>query len=189
MKFLTNPGEIAGAMYDLNNEFLGHARREEIELMVGTCAYESSLGKFRIQKSGGPAKGIMQIEPITAADLWGFFLKVHRPALYAKFMSICFDITDRDKFFYPYNQDVLMSFVTVFDDLSILLARAKYLTDPRAIPLKLHDQAAYYKRVYNTAAGGGSTGGYLKAWRDHRCADLVDMVFPSLRERIEGRHR
>lgn len=190
MKFLTNPGEIAGAMYDLNNEFLGHARREEIELMVGTCAYESNMGKFRIQIGGGPAKGIMQIEPATAADMWGRFLQVHRPQLYARFMFMCFGISDRDKFFYlPVDEDVLMSFVTVFDDLSILLARTKYLTDPRPIPKKLHDQAAYYKRVYNTAAGGGSTGGYLKAWRDHGCADLVDMVFPSLRERIEGRHR
>lgn len=189
MKFLRNPGEIVGAMYDLNMAFLGHARREEIELMAGTCACESDMGLYRIQIGGGPARGIMQIEPETAKDLWLRYLPNRRGSLYAKFMQICFGISDRSEFFYPKEEGLVDAYLAACDDVSILLARTKYLTDPRPIPSALHDQAAYYKRVYNTAAGDATTGKYLKAWIDYRCADLVEMAFPSLRERIEGRHR
>lgn len=175
--FLINPEEIVRAIYDLNMAFLGHARLEEMQIMAGTCACESDMGKFRVQIDGGSARGIMQIEPTTAKDLWGRYLPNRRWSLFARFMEASFGITDASMFLYPQDEDLISAYLTVRDDVSIILARTKYLTDPRPIPTDLDGQAAYYKRVYNTAAGAGSSGKYLKAWADFGCADLVNMVY------------
>ena len=175
--FLISPKEIVGAIHYLNTALLHHARREEIELLVGTCACESDMGKYRRQIGGGPASGIMQIETLTARDIWGRYLPERRPSLYTDFQAMCFGITDASEFFYPEDDDLLRSILTVRDDVSILLARAKYLTDPRPIPTRRDDQAAYYKRVYN-AGGAGTRGKFLKAYLDHGCEALVDSCYP-----------
>ena len=36
---------------------------EVVELLMGTCAQESTMGKYRKQLGNGPALGIFQMEP------------------------------------------------------------------------------------------------------------------------------
>jgi hypothetical protein len=44
---------------------LGLVKDSRVNLLLGTCAQESHMGKYRRQISGGPALGIFQIEPTT----------------------------------------------------------------------------------------------------------------------------
>ena len=43
-------------------------------LLMGTCAQESRMGTFLVQQGNGPAKGIFQMEPATASDLYDSYL-------------------------------------------------------------------------------------------------------------------
>ena len=43
-------------------------------LLMGTCAQESRMGTFLVQKGWGPAKGIFQMEPATEKDIHNNFL-------------------------------------------------------------------------------------------------------------------
>lgn len=60
------------------------------------------------------------------------------------------------------------------DRFACAMARVHYLRDREAIPAGLEDQAAYYKRVYNTEAGSGSVVKYLDDWRRHVAGVLGD---------------
>ncbi len=44
------------------------------ELLLGTAAHESHLGKYRYQVGGGPALGVYQMEPATLVDIYDNYL-------------------------------------------------------------------------------------------------------------------
>ena len=67
-----------------------------------------------------------------------------------------------------------MAYITVCDDVSVLLARTKYLMDSESIPKDRSDQAAHYKRVYNKEIGKGSADEYIEVYLNYDCASLVD---------------
>lgn len=45
-----------------------------VNLLLGTCAQESLMGKHLHQTGGGPAQGIYQMEPETHEDIWENYL-------------------------------------------------------------------------------------------------------------------
>jgi len=51
-----------------------------VNLLLGTAAHESHLGRWTRQMGGGPARGIYQMEPDTEKDIWENYLKF-RPHL------------------------------------------------------------------------------------------------------------
>jgi len=164
-----NPQEIIGIVYKVNMKLLGHARREEIELMAGTIATESHFYQ-RVQLNRGPARGVFQIEPDTAKDIYENYLR-YKPELYKKFMDIVFYMGSAP-FFIP-QKDEIDKLLMLCDDYSAGIARMVYLRQRPPIPKTLEDQAAYYKLWFNTPAGKGSVEKYLRDWESCKCEELV----------------
>ena len=54
-----------------------------VNLLMGTAAQESHLGKYRKQLGGGPALGIFQMEPATFNDIVNNYLR-YKPSLVVK---------------------------------------------------------------------------------------------------------
>ena len=67
-------------------EQIGLCSDSAVELLMGTCAQESALGKYRRQIGGGPALGIMQMEPNTYKDIVKNYLK-YKPALVSNILK------------------------------------------------------------------------------------------------------
>jgi len=103
-------------------------------LLLGTCAQESRLGTY-IRQLGGPALGIMQIEPATFQWLQGKYCKRFPEIATAAAPQLEWDLR-----------------------LSIIMARLRYLVVPSPLPAAgdMHGLAAYWKKYYNTEAGSGT---------------------------------
>lgn len=171
-----NPHELMKIIYDVNMVLLGHARQEEMELMIGTAATESHLSQ-RAQYPNGPARGLFQVEPTTARDTYQTYLKREdRRDLYHSMMGICFGLASAP-FFIP-NLKEIERLLMFYDDYCAIFARLKYLRRPEAIPKSLGNLAEYYKRWYNTPAGAGSVRKYIRDWGECHCATLVKSVKP-----------
>lgn len=169
MVITESPAAAVRLIFSVNKQFLGHATKWEMDLMTGTAATESRLIQ-RAQTGGGPARGIFQIEPETARDVYRNYLR-RKPNLYRKLMEIVFSLGSAP-FFIPTVKET-SRLLTVGDDYSIIIARCVYLRRPEPIPTTLGDQAAYYKRWYNTPAGKGSEGKYIRDWKECDCAGLI----------------
>lgn len=115
------------------------------ELLMGTCAQESALGKYRRQIGGGPALGIFQMEPATFHDIVKNYLN-HKPELKAKVLEVSGlkELDDPEEL--------------VFNDrLAVCMARVHYLRVSEKIPSDLNGWAEYYKKYYNTYKGRATT--------------------------------
>lgn len=118
-------------------------------LLLGTCAQESNLGRYVRQIGGGPAMGIYQMEPATYFDIWKNFIIPRR------------DLRDRMLDLFP-----TIPFATIphesrlMTDLSFAtaMARIHYMRISELLPR--HDDvegmALYWKRYYNTPKGKGT---------------------------------
>ena len=53
------------------------------------------------------------------------------------------------------------------DKIGVLFCRLHYFRVNDPIPASLADQAAYWKRWYNTTAGAGTPDQYIKSWGRH----------------------
>ena len=128
-------------------------RKEAVELLMGTCAQESHLGKYRKQIGGGPALGIYQMEPATFDDIVENYLSFN-PSLKSKIMEAsgvrglkAGDLVNNDK-------------------LSTCMARVHYLRVKEAIPSSLEGQARYWKKYYNTPLGAGTEEEYKSNYKN-----------------------
>lgn len=167
------PDQLAVMIYEKNMELLGHARREEVELYVGIAATESGFTQ-RIQMDAGPARGLFQVEPDTAYDVCLNYLRPKRERL-RRIMLLSFGIYVD---FFP-DRICLPDLLEIYDDFSFLIARCVLLRRPEPIPVKVEEQAEYYKQWYNTQAGKGSKEKYLADWKAHGCQALIEDMFPS----------
>lgn len=168
-----NPEEMIRLIYRVNHALLGHARREEMELMAGTVATESHYA-HREQIGGGPARGLFQIEPDTAYDVYHNYLAYqNRRPLYNRMMGLVFDMPSAP-FFIAEKPEIAR--LLMYDDYSACIARFCYLRRRPPIPTTLEGQAEYYKRWFNTEAGEGSVEKYLVDWYDCNCPALVRLV-------------
>lgn len=131
-----------------------------LRLMLGTAASESSL-LHRTQLGGGPALGVWQMEPTTAVDMVRYLIE-HRRGLYLKIFGL----------WKPDKLD-LMEQIKDNDELACALARVKYLTVPAPIPTTLAEQAAYWKKHYNTYLGAQDVRHYLDQWMTCDCEELI----------------
>jgi hypothetical protein len=123
-----------------------------LPLLLGTAAQESGLVHFR-QLGGGPARGLWQMEPATAASHWGWI--VHQKGLKAL-------MVDRSGVGYPDIAELECNL-----PYQILMARIHYFRrDPQPLPdvNALAEQARRWKRYYNTPAGKGTELQYLRNW-------------------------
>lgn len=175
-----NPEEVAAIAYHVCAELFSRIpTKEEVSLLVGTAAVESSF-RDRIQKGGGPARGLWQVEPETAASIFHNYLRYRirsrrrKKALWERFMWVWLRL-ENIPYFEPSKAE-LGFHLQHNDRFCCALARLKYLPVPWAIPSDLPGQAAYWKEEYNTATGAGHIQQYLAAWEGLDCAKLVDRL-------------
>lgn len=130
-------------------KLMGHWSPEAEELLLGTAAQESHLGKYLYQL-GGPAKGIYQMEPETHDDLMINYLR-YRPGL-EKVITVLAS---------PLNGTTSVELIgNLF--YATAMARVHYLRKPDPIPRSLGEQAAYWKKHYNTHLGAGTEEEYIR---------------------------
>ena len=128
---------------------------EAVELLTGTCAQESAMGKYRKQLGNGPALGIFQMEPFTYHDCYKNFLQ-YKPQLLAKILAV----SGLEE--YPNSAELVNN-----DVFAACMARVRYLRAPGAIPKTLEEQAAYWKKNYNTPKGKGTVEEYIKNYKKY----------------------
>lgn len=128
-------------------------RPEAVELLMGTCAQESHLGKYRRQLGGGPALGIFQMEPATFRDIVDNYLAYHED-LRNKIMEIS-GVTALQP------EDLVEN-----DRLAVCMARAHYSRVREAIPASLDGWARYWKQYYNTPLGAGTVEEFVANYKN-----------------------
>ena len=133
-------------------ETLGLYSKEAEDLLYGTACVESGCGEYIVQVGKGPAKGIFQMEPATARDIYANFLK-YKPDLQARVDALRCDGLSLEE-----NLTGNLYYATA-------MCRVHYLRQPGAIPKDSYGQARYWKDFYNTALGKGTVEKYLKAYR------------------------
>lgn len=123
-----------------------------VNLLMGTAAQESHLGRYRKQLGGGPALGIFQMEPATFDDIVKNYLR-YKPELAARIERVArisrFKAEDIE------NNDLL----------AICMARVHYLRVREAIPSDLEGWARYWKRYYNTPLGKGTEEDFIANYK------------------------
>lgn len=123
-----------------------------LNLLLGTCAQESTFGKYRRQFGGGPALGIFQMEPATFRDICDNFLR-YKPELIRKTQKVsgvdCFEPND----------------LINNDKLAICFARIHYLRIKESIPGDLQGWARYWKKYYNTPLGKGTEAEFIQNFK------------------------
>ena len=120
------------------------------ELVLGTIAHESHLGEDREQIGGGPALGIVQMEPETLHDCFDNFLHYH-PEMLQALQRICGIST--------YSVDALEN----CDEYAIILCRVKYLRSKLAVPpaSDIEAQAEYWFHIYNGSGVKSKVAEYI----------------------------
>lgn len=133
---------------------IGLYSEDAVSLLMGTCAQESALGKYRRQLGGGPALGVFQMEPATFRDICENFLR-YKPELQDKVKRVsgveffdAGDLVDNDR-------------------LAVCFARVHYLRVKESIPGDLRGWARYWKRYYNTPLGKGTEEEFIANFK--RC--------------------
>lgn len=128
---------------------LGGAAAEQ--LLIGTAIQESGL-LARDQRGGGPAHGLWQMERATFNYVVLDYLPNH-PDLMAKVMTLA-----------PAGAALEFDLIEDHDRLACALARVRYLPAKPPLPAAgdLAGQAAYWKSVYNSVLGAGTTDEYVR---------------------------
>jgi len=161
--------EIVPLIKDVCMELTGHAYDNEVRLLLGTAAAESVL-IHRVQIGGGPARGIWQMEYDTAYDIFVNYLAHRVISRFQNLSQLWLELSLT--FFVPFPEE-FAHHLEHYDDFACAMARIHYLRDPERIPERLEDQAAYWKRAYNTLAGKGTVEHYLGMWESCRCEELL----------------
>ena len=175
MDTITTSDQIPYVIVEVFTRLTGRCRVEELQLGIGTLATESHLYK-RVQDGGGPARGLCQMEPDTAYDIFNTYLsRPGKEGLFRRLIKIWLEL-DSIPFGWRPTREELSYHLEHYDDFAIAMMRIKYLRDPDPIPLGLRRQAAYYKRVYNTPAGAGSPEKFVSDWVRCKCLALVRLV-------------
>jgi hypothetical protein len=126
---------------------IGLYSEDAVELLMLTAATESNLGYYIVQKGGGPALGIFQMEPDTEDDIWENYLQYKDT------------LADKISKEFPIHSDFSLDDLEFNLGYQIAMARIHYLRVPEKLPSKkdTHAMALYWKRYYNTYLGKGTT--------------------------------
>lgn len=168
------PRDAIALIVDVNESLLGHADIDECALMLGTMAVESAF-QFREQLGGGPARGIFQMEPATAQDIFEHYLQYHMDH-FQGLLNTWFNLSFQ-AYFIPTIPE-LDYHLSTNDVFACAMARLQYVRFPEPIPDSISGYARYWKKYYNTPEGAGTLERFRDAWRVHKCSDLLRLVFP-----------
>lgn len=126
------------------------------ELLLGTAVKESHLGGLGLRQiGGGPARGVLQMEPATMVDIWVSYLR-YRPDLAAAVAAVT-GVTGPDELHLEYN--------VIYD---IVMARLHYRRVKEALPQvgDLDGQARYWDGYYNKNPDAGFAWEYVELYRE-----------------------
>lgn len=161
---------ISGVLFDLDIQIQRDYKlgtEVAVELLMGTCAIESSLGHYFYQMGGGPAVGIFQLEPVTILDMIRRFMPqepVTRWPLVQAVENVCM-LKDLEWI----SDDYLIHLATTNIAFQICVARMKYLSSPKIFPkapVNVSALAIYWKNIYNTEEGARSTDDFIKTYKE-----------------------
>jgi len=126
-----------------------------VNLIMGTIAHESLMGKYRKQING-PARGIIQMEPATERDIWNNYLKYK---LYLRS-----SITKHTGISAPDPVQMENN-----DPYAIIMCRVHYLRVPAKLPPAddIRALALYWKKYYNTPLGKGTVKKFMNDYRKY----------------------
>ena len=131
---------------------------DALALVVRTGMAESGYRALKGYGEGNPAIGFFQIEPATMNDMIDNYIK-YRSHYKVHLISLGMN----------FEKDTIMS---VMSNIAVqaALCRIHYRRDKHSIPSwdDLEGQAKYWKRVYNTNLGRGTTEHFIKANKDVR---------------------
>ncbi len=124
-----------------------------LALLIGTAATESACGRRLYQLTGGPARGIYQMEPATEADIWLNYLR-YRPSISGAIYHLI-------------GHQGPGPWLTWDLAYQTAMARIHYrrIPDPLPSPDDIIAQACYWKTHYNTHDGRGHVTDYIHAAR------------------------
>lgn len=132
----------------------GYYSEEVVELLIGTAAHESHMGKW-LRQVKGPALGIYQMEPATHQSLWKHFLRF-RPDVARVVREMASQRSCKADGSVADNELIHnLMYATA-------LARVRYRGAKGPIPNTLAGQAGYWKQWYNTPLGRGTTEKYIE---------------------------
>lgn len=135
---------------------VGFCSKDAVELLMGTCAQESCLGKYNRQIGGGPALGIFQMEPATFNDIVINYLRF-KPDLMGKIMKVSGVVS--------LSAEDLVENKT----LSICMARVHYLRVKEPLPSHkdIWAMGEYWKQYYNTPKGKGTVKEFVENYKKY----------------------
>jgi hypothetical protein len=162
-----------------------YAAPAAVELVCGTFAAESDLRWLR-QTPRGPARGLGQMEPATAVDLWTNWLR-HREREFADGFAVATgmelimvfepdgaaalgpgeDAEARRAAQAAAAREWLGWLLQGSIALAAVLTRLHYYRFPEALPATLEEAAALWKFRYNTVRGAGMPAHFIAAYRRH----------------------
>ncbi len=127
---------------------IGMYSKEACQLIIGTGCQESQF-KF-IHQEGGPALGFFQCEYPT-----------YRSIITDTFI---YDINLKHRFLAVLGFELVPEFNSLVWNLKLacLVCRLHYHRFQTPIPIDLKEQAAYYKKYYNTILGDATTDEYIE---------------------------
>ena len=135
-------------------------------LMMGIAAAESNLGEFLRQHDDGPAVGVFQIEPKTAADVIFRYLD-ERESLDDQFQD-AFRLLDDDDLDWAEVELEQISEKLITDlRFSCAVARVRLWMVPEPLPAahNIPGLARYWKQHYNTPEGKGTVEKFIHHYR------------------------
>lgn len=146
-------------------DVLGHGSGHAVALMVETAAQETRLGAYRDRTDYAAGTGLCQIDEIAFNDIVARTAPRRRVLLKEHFDVDLSRIQYRELEHAPL--------------LGMLFCRLHYILVPAPVPDTVEGRAAYWKRFYNTEAGRGTPGEYLR--------NAADFARPALEAFYEGR--
>ena len=124
---------------------------DALAMVVRTGLAETGYRKL-VQFGGGPGLGFFQVELATAKDILENYVK-YRP----KYLEILLEL--------GLNENDLEFSIKTNIALQVAFCRLHYMRDKNPIPswTDLEGQAIYWKQVYNTPLGKGTTKHFIEA--------------------------
>lgn len=129
----------------------GYYRPEVAQLMMGTCAQESVMGRFLQQHNNGPAHGIFQMEEPAFIDVWENYLK-YKGNIENKIIAV---FGNRARSYSCITTDMLMAGV---------FCRLDFKREPQKIPSTgdIIGFAHYWKNYWNSKLGKGTVEEFVE---------------------------
>ncbi len=121
-------------------------------------AHESDKGKYLKQIGGGPALGVIQMEPETHYNVWKHCDNIKH---YADILGI-----DHCQLSLSSTQQKINSASPLIYDLryNVFMARMMLIMDPNPLPYDAYSMSRYLKRCWNTHLGAATSDDYYNAW-------------------------